>query len=366
MHADATDVLSEVLDQLESTVRRFVLDRDLGQAQAECDGGTPAFPEGFYQRAIAVGFDRLALPEAFGGFSFPPAATARLLQVLARSCAGHASIFAFQLSLSGAIVRLTEPAAHRGLERALEGHAPLALAHGDTLGETLDHLELHATAGANGTVHLAGDAGTVVNAHGAGEVLLFAATADSDRCLALLVPWSRLQRGDRELEQKLGLRALPLSIVGDLELVLPGELVIARGNAALELHCDLQGRLGWTVAAIALGLMEDAHDCALNYARERYQGGKLIIDHSHLRDILAEMARMIETGRLVVRAAPECDAAQAVAAKTTLCRDAIDVCTNAVQLLGGYGYMKDFGLEKKLRDAATLSLLPPSWRQRQF
>jgi len=101
---------------------------------------------------------------------------------------------------------------------------------------------------------------------------------------------------------------------------------------------------------------------ALAYAAERYQGGKQIIDHSHLRTILGAMSAQTITidGAVQAAAARPKDVRLALGTKIIATGAALGVCTDAVQLLGGYGYMREYGLEKAMRDAAVLGLLPLS------
>jgi alkylation response protein AidB-like acyl-CoA dehydrogenase len=124
----------------------------------------------------------------------------------------------------------------------------------------------------------------------------------------------------------------------------------------------LVGAVSLAVAAAASGVMADAYERALRYAAERYQGGRMIIEHSHLREILGTMSAAARSSAALVREAardPD-DADQALAVKIAVTEQAVSTCTDAVQVLGGYGYVRDYGVEKSMRDAATLSLLPMS------
>jgi alkylation response protein AidB-like acyl-CoA dehydrogenase len=88
----------------------------------------------------------------------------------------------------------------------------------------------------------------------------------------------------------------------------------------------------------------------------------VIIDHSHIRNILGRMKADAVTcwGAVSHLAEEETDLVAALGTKVSVTESAVRVCTDAVQILGGYGYMRDYGLEKAMRDAAVLSLLPVS------
>lgn len=121
------------------------------------------------------------------------------------------------------------------------------------------------------------------------------------------------------------------------------------------------GRLG--IAACAIGVAQAALDESLRYATERRQFGRPIADFQGLRFMLADMATQIEAGRALYLAAARLRDAgrpfskQAAMAKL-LCTDAaMKVTTDAVQVLGGYGYTADFPVERFMREAKVLQIV---------
>jgi hypothetical protein len=121
------------------------------------------------------------------------------------------------------------------------------------------------------------------------------------------------------------------------------------------------GRLG--IAACAVGLAQNALDVALAWAKERRQFGKPLIDFQGLSFMLADMATGVEAGRaLYLEAARRRDRGQAfgkqAAMAKLLCTDmAMKVTTDAVQVLGGYGYVQDFPVERLMREAKALQIV---------
>ncbi|MFV2120218.1 acyl-CoA dehydrogenase family protein [Streptomyces sp. Act-28] len=121
------------------------------------------------------------------------------------------------------------------------------------------------------------------------------------------------------------------------------------------------GRLG--IAACAVGVAQAALDEAVAYARERRQFGRPVADFQGLRFLLADMATQIEAGRsLYLAAARLRDAGrpfsrQAAMAKLFCTDAAMKVTTDAVQVLGGYGYTTDFPVERYLREAKVLQIV---------
>jgi alkylation response protein AidB-like acyl-CoA dehydrogenase len=120
------------------------------------------------------------------------------------------------------------------------------------------------------------------------------------------------------------------------------------------------GRLG--IAAVATGLAQEALDVAIAYAKEREAFGKAIIDHQGLGFLLADMAAAVESARATYLAAARLKDAgrpysrQASIAKMVCTDNAMKVTTDAVQVLGGAGYTKDFPVERFMREAKVMQI----------
>ncbi|MQA32821.1 acyl-CoA dehydrogenase family protein [Modestobacter roseus] len=120
------------------------------------------------------------------------------------------------------------------------------------------------------------------------------------------------------------------------------------------------GRLG--IAAVATGLAQRALDDAVAYAAERETFGKPIIEHQGLGFLLADMAAAVETARATYLAAARLRDAgrpygrQASIAKLVATDNAMKVTTDAVQVLGGYGYTRDFPVERYMREAKVMQI----------
>ena len=117
------------------------------------------------------------------------------------------------------------------------------------------------------------------------------------------------------------------------------------------------------MAIAAVGLARAAYEYALDYAQQRTQFGKPIIAKQAVRFMLADMATEIDAARLLVwRAAWLADQGQpcnvpASMAKVYAADMAMQVTTDAVQILGGYGYMREYPVEKWMRDAKILQIV---------
>jgi len=164
-------------------------------------------------------------------------------------------------------------------------------------------------------------------------------------------------------ERKMGLKASPTAQVHLDGVRVPASNRIGAEGQGLTIALSALdgGRLG--VAACAVGLAQAALDEAAAYARERRQFGQPIVDFQGVSFLLADMATSIEAGRaLYLAAARRRDAGlaygpQAAMAKLFCTDMAMRVTTDAVQVLGGYGYVQDYPVERYMREAKVLQIV---------
>ncbi|MYS92705.1 MULTISPECIES: acyl-CoA dehydrogenase family protein [Streptomyces] len=180
---------------------------------------------------------------------------------------------------------------------------------------------------------------------------------------AFLVPGDAPGLSAAPPEKKMGMKGSPTAQVHfDGVRVLDDRRIGEEGQGlAIALTALESGRLG--IAACAIGLAQAALDEALSYATERRQFGKPIADFQGLRFMLADMATQIEAGRALYLAAARLRdagrpfARQAAMAKLHCTDTAMRVTTDAVQILGGYGYTADFPAERYMREAKVLQIV---------
>ncbi|MFJ8024133.1 acyl-CoA dehydrogenase family protein [Streptomyces sp. NPDC096311] len=180
---------------------------------------------------------------------------------------------------------------------------------------------------------------------------------------AFLVPGHAEGLSAAPPEKKMGMKGSPTAQIHfDGVRVSDGRRIGDEGQGfAIALAALDSGRLG--IAACAIGVAQAALDEALAYATGREQFGRPVSDFQGLRFMLADMATQIEAGRALYLAAARLRdagrpfAKQAAMAKL-LCTDtAMKVTTDAVQVLGGYGYTADFPVERYLREAKVLQIV---------
>ncbi|TDD28238.1 acyl-CoA dehydrogenase [Actinomadura sp. KC06] len=163
-------------------------------------------------------------------------------------------------------------------------------------------------------------------------------------------------------EDKMGLMGSTTATVRFVDARVPaGNLIGREGEGlAIALAGLDAGRLG--IAAVATGLSQGALDTAVAYAKEREAFGRAIIEHQGLAFVLADMAAAVESARATYLSAARLKDAgrpygrEASIAKLVATDNAMKVTTDAVQVLGGAGYTRDFPVERYMREAKVMQI----------
>ena len=174
---------------------------------------------------------------------------------------------------------------------------------------------------------------------------------------AFLVPTDTPGFSVDRSEHKLGIRASDTCAITLSQCRVPAANLLGERGKGLNIALsNLEGgRIG--IAAQALGIARAAFEAALGYARERVQFGKPIIEHQSVANLLADMQVQVNAARLLVLHAARLRSAgmpclsEASQAKLFASEMAERVCSSAVQVHGGYGYLEDYPVEKYYRDA---------------
>ena len=187
---------------------------------------------------------------------------------------------------------------------------------------------------------------------------LFARTGEGSKGIScFLVPDDTEGLSFGKPEEKMGLTAVPTTSASYDNAFVPQDRRIGAEGQGLQIAFSAldSGRLG--IAAVAVGIAQAALDEAVAYAQERQTFGKKIIDHQGLGFLLADMAAAVDSARATyIDAARRRDAGvpysrNASVAKLIATDAAMKVTTDAVQVFGGYGYTKDFRVERLMREA---------------
>jgi alkylation response protein AidB-like acyl-CoA dehydrogenase len=352
--------ISQELQMLDSMAKEF--------AESELVPGREDFDEfpfkplfdGALKKASEVGFFSLMLPEDVGGANRSMKA---LCTVLRETCRADASlggvIFTNALAQevminAGASEMIPNPEEAGGdPQKALLAFAPF-----DNPVETKNRARAKAV---DGEYFLDGGMEYVMLGGLADRVLVPAVMEGQKDISFFLVEAGLPEVRVSEPVISLGLHACPAVDIKFREA--PATLVGEEGKGGDYLG-QAADRLSVACASMSSGIMLGSFVTALDYARERMQGGRLILDWSQMRMSLADIAIKIKCADLIVDAAgTSVDEAEegwqhaSRAAALHICPIACDVANEGIQLLGGNGYMHEYGQEKRFRDAQTVQSL---------
>ena len=161
-----------------------------------------------------------------------------------------------------------------------------------------------------------------------------------------------------KLEKKLGIRGSPTAQLFFEELAVPLENRLGKEGDGFRIAMRVLDHSRPGIAAQALGIAEGAFNLACRYARERHQFGRAIAEFQGIQFMLADMATQIEAARSLTYAAGDAIdrklsdlTVTSAMAKLFASDTAMRVTTDAVQILGGYGYLREFAAERMMRDA---------------
>jgi alkylation response protein AidB-like acyl-CoA dehydrogenase len=354
-----TDEARELID----LARRFARD-ELAPRAAEFEERA-VFPRDLFRRLGQAGLLGLAYPEEHGGGGQPYEVYLQVLEELATGWAAVAlGISVHTLTCHPLVAFGTDEQKKRWLPDMLGGD----LLGGYCLSEAQagsDAGALQARARRDGDSYVIDGTKAWVTHGGVADYYdVFCRTSDDAKRGISLLLCDAATEGlqPQPPEKKMGLRSSPTAqIVLDGARVPADRLIGAEGDGLrIALSALDGGRLG--ISAVAVGVAQAALDAAASYARERKQFGQRIVDFQGVSFLLADMATGVEAARaLYLSAARRRDAGkpygpQASMAKLFATDTAMKVTTDAVQVLGGYGYTTDFPVERYMREVKVMQI----------
>jgi alkylation response protein AidB-like acyl-CoA dehydrogenase len=352
--------LNEEQKMLRAMVRDFAA-REVEPAAAKIDE-TEVVPDGLVAQMAELGLFGLTIPEEYGGSGKGKTEFCIAIEELCRASAAVAAIFRVSLSLAihpiiafGSIEQKKKylPAhvngqrlACFGLTEAGAGSDPAAIqttARRRDDGYVLNGNKLFISLGAE-----------------AGIAVVFA-TVDKEKghrgVTAFIVEKGTAGFSVGKHERKLGLHGISAVELIFEDCFVPVENRLGEEGAGFKIAMDALNASRTTVAAEAVGISQAAYDASLKYARERQQFGRPIAKFQAIQWMLADMATQIEAARLMTYWAASIEdegkpyIKEAAMAKLFASEVSRMVTNNALQIHGGYGYTKDYPVERYLRDA---------------
>ncbi|HZJ92110.1 MAG TPA: acyl-CoA dehydrogenase family protein [Thiopseudomonas sp.] len=318
--------------------------------------------DGMLKQMGELGFLGMVVPEEWSGSYIDYSCYALAIEEISAGCAATGAVMSIHNSVG------CTPILNWGTQEQKKQWVP-DLATGKTLacfcltepqaGSEANNLRTKAVEDGEHWV-INGSKQFVSNAKRAGLAIVFAVTdpeLGKKGLSAFLVPTNTPGFEVERMEQKMGLRASDTCAVSLINCRIPKENMLGpRGKGlALALSGLEGGRLG--IAAQAVGIARAAFEAALIYSRDRVQFGKPIAEHQSIANMLADMHTQINAARHLVLYAARLRTAglpclsEASQAKLFASEMAEKVCSMAIQVHGGYGYLEDYAVERHYRDA---------------
>lgn len=352
---------SDLHDELRAALQELVADKIAPRA-SEIDD-SPEFAYDVLAALSASDFHAIHIPEVYGGAGGDALAGCIVLEEIARVCAASAMI-------PGVNKLGTMPLLLAGSDEVKEAYLPRVAAGEAMMAYALSEADAGSDAGAMRTTAVRSGDEWVINGSkrwisGAGiaEFYTVLVLTDPDRRTHGGITAFVLEKGDPGFtfgapERKLGLRGSPTRELYFDDVRIPDSRRVGEVGRGFAIAMETLDHTRITVGAQAVGIAQGALDYAVNYAQQRQQFGRPISDFQGVQFMLADMAMKVEAARQLVYAAAgksernDKDLSFFGAAAKCFASDvAMEVTTNAVQILGGNGYVRDYPVERMMRDA---------------
>jgi len=354
--------LSETHRLIRDTVREIAKDR-IAPYAADVDENS-RYPQEAHDALVENGFAAPHIPEEYGGAGADALATCIVIEEVARACASSSLIPAVnKLGSMPLLLAASEEVKQRYLPPIAAGEATISYGLSEReAGSDTASMVTTATEQKDGTWVLDGHKTWITNA-GVSQYYTVLAVTDPEGRRGANVTAFVVEADDPgfsvgEKERKLGIKGSPTRELYFDHCVIPGDRVVGAVGDGLKIALRTLDHTRVTIGAQAVGIAQGALDAAVGYVKERQQFGKSIADFQGVQFMLADMAMELEAARqLTYVAACKSERGErdlpffGAAAKCFASDIAMKVTTDAVQLLGGYGYVRDYPVERMMRDA---------------
>jgi acyl-CoA dehydrogenase len=356
--------LSDEQKALVETAKRFARER-IAPIAAECDRDS-RFPKDVFEAAHELGLVNATVPPEYGGAGFPELDNALMAEQLAWACTGiQTSLLANTLAATPIILGGNEDQKKKYLGMLTAQPVFCSYCTTEPTGGS-DVAGMRTTFKEVGTDYvLNGEKCWITNATFASFYVVFATSDPSKRhkgIAAFIVDRDSPGLKVGKHEDKMGQRASDTAAVHFEDVKVPKANMLAPEGAGFKLAMETFNQTRPDIGAMATGLMQRCLDESVAYAKERKAFGVAIAEHQLIQAILAEMAISIEATRLLYQKAAwnlgngVRDPIVSSYAKAYGADRAMQTAVDAVQVFGGNGYVKDYPVEKLMRDAKVLQI----------
>ncbi|ULE33607.1 acyl-CoA dehydrogenase [Mycobacterium sp. IDR2000157661] len=351
--------LPEEHHELRAAIRALA-EKEIAPHAADVDENS-RFPQEALEALNASGFNAVHVPEDYGGQGADSVATCIVIEEVARVDASASLIPAVnKLGTMGLILRGSDDLKKKVLPDLVEGQlASYALSEREA---GSDAASMRTRAKADGDDWILNGGKAWITNGGKSSWYTVMAVTDPDKGANGISAF--MVHADDEgftvgaKEKKLGIKGSPTAELYFENCRVPGDRIIGEPGTGFKTALATLDHTRPTIGAQAVGIAQGALDVAIEYTKDRKQFGQSISEFQAVQFMLADMAMKVEAARLMVYTAAaraergEGDLGFISAASKCLASDvAMEVTTDAVQLLGGAGYTQDFPVERMMRDA---------------
>lgn len=360
--------LNEEQLELQQMVREFV-EMEITPYAGEMDAENH-MREGLLERADEMGLINVIVPDEFDGPGLDSVSVATIYEELGKGCAGVAtSLAANSLATLPVLIGGNEEQKRQFCDVLNSGKlAAFALTEpgaGSDAGGVSTRAEKIVDEAGNVSYKLNGTKMFITNG-GEAEIYLIMAntrkTGGIRGLTAFIVPRNTPGFSVGKKENKMGIRPSNTCELILQDVIVPESARVGREGQGFQIAMKTLDSARPFVGAICVGIAQAALDCAVKYAKERRQFGQPIASFQLVQGMIADMAMKVEAARLLVwkccamRDAGEEFSKEAAMAKCFASDVAMEVTTDAVQVMGGYGYSKEYPVEKMMRDAKIMQI----------
>ena len=357
--------LTPELQALRESVRALA-DEKIAPYAAKADEAAQ-WPQEAYDALVKADLQAVHIPEAYGGEGADALATGIVIEEVARACASSALILAVnKLGTVPLLLAGSEELRQRYLPPVASGAAVFAYALSEPEAGS-DAAAMKTRAVRDGDNYLLNGTKRWISNAGVATFYTVMAVTDPEAGAAGISAFV-VEKGDEGFsfgapEHKLGIKGSPTRELYFDNCVIPADRIIGPEGSGFRTALATLDHTRITIAAQALGIAQGALDYAIGYVKERHQFGRAVAEFQGVQFMLADMAMKVEAARqLTYAAAARSERAMSgetvpdltfmsSACKCFASDAAMDVTTDAVQLLGGYGYVSDYPVERMMRDA---------------
>ncbi|MDR2987132.1 MAG: acyl-CoA dehydrogenase family protein [Nocardiopsaceae bacterium] len=357
--------LSEEHLALRESVRQLAEDK-IAPYAAEVDQ-EPRYPQEAHDELVKADLQAVHIPEAYGGAGADALATVIVIEEVARVCASSSLIPA--VNKLGTVPLLLSGSAdlnQRYLPPVARGEAMFSYALSEPEAGS-DAAAMRARAVRDGDKFILNGTKRWITNAGVSQYYTVMAVTDPDAgargISAFVVEHDDAGFSFGAPEHKLGIKGSPTCELYFDNCVIPADRMVGDEGSGFRTALATLDHTRITIAAQALGIAQGALDYAAGYVRERKQFGKAIAEFQGVQFMVADMAMKLEAARQLTYAAAARSERSIAGEKvpdltfiSSACKCfasdvAMQITTDAVQLLGGYGYVQDYPVERMMRDA---------------